>query len=344
MLIVRPLTSKDRQAYDAVVSHPLQSWAWGEFKENNGAQVERLGFFDGGKMIKGVQVIFSRLPMVNYWIGYVPKGVMPDETQINALNTLAQKHHAIYVKLEPDVAQPVAAVNSAFNQVQQFLEKNGAVRGKPLFTKYDFWLDLTPTEDELFEALHSKTRYNIRLAIKKGVQIVENTTAEGMEAYIKLMEETTKRQGFYNHTADYFRQLLKFFPREQLRIFHAVYEGQVLTAWIIFNFNGRLYYPYGASSNNYREVMPNNLMMWEVIRFGKSQGCKMFDMWGSLGPEPDKTDPWYGFHRFKAGYNPVLVEYIGTFDLIYQPQLYQTFNVLDKWRWRFLRAKSRLLK
>ena len=347
MSFARPLTQKDRASYNQVVNHPLQSWEWGDFKAQTNHIVERVGIFEGQKMIGGFQVIFNSLPapFSSTRIGYVPKGRMPDEAQINALKSLAEKHQAAFIKLEPDVAQPVDTSTSAAADIISFLEKNGATKGKPLFTKYDFWLNIRPTEEELFASFHSKTRYNIRLAIKKGVQIVENTSPEGMEVYIKLMEETTKRQGFYNHTGDYFRQLLKYFSDgNQIHIFHALYEGQPLTAWIVFNFNGKLYYPYGASSNDHREVMPNNLMLWEVIRFGKSQGCQLFDLWGSLGPDPDKNDPWYGFHRFKAGYNPVLMEYIGTFDLVYNPRLYKMIYTADKWRWRFLRLKSRLFK
>ena len=344
-MIVRILSSQDRENYDRVVKHPLQSWAWGDFKKSTGHIVERIGFFDQKKMVSGIQVIFSRLPGLNSTVGYVPRGLMPDQDQIDTLQSLAQKHQASYIKLEPNVAIKHGSQNSAFEQVTAFLKKNGAVRGKALFTKYTYWLDLSPSSDELFEHLASKTRYNTRLAIKKGVKIIENSTLEGMEQYIRLMEETTKRQSFLNHDGNYFRALHKTLGEKgMMKIFHAVYEEKVLTSWVTFNFGGRFYYPYGASSNDHREVMPNNLMMWEMIRYAKSQGCQVFDMWGSLGPEPDKNNPWYGFHRFKEGYGGDLEEFIGTFDLIYSPRIYKLINLADKWRWKLLKFKSRFIK
>jgi len=344
-MIARLLNSNERNSYDRVVKHPLQSWAWGDFKAATGHTVERLGFFEGKKLVSGVQVIFNRLPGFNYTVGYVPRGIMPDQDQLESLKSLANKHNAIYIKLEPNVATKQGSQNSAYEQVITFLKKNGAVRGKALFTKYTFWIDLTPPIDKLFASLSNKSRYNTRLATKKGVTIIENTTKEGMEQYIRLMEETTKRQQFLNHNGDYFRTLHKTLGENgMMKIFHAVYEDQVLTSWVTFNFNDRFYYPYGASSNKNREAMPNNLMMWEMIRYAKSQDCQVFDLWGSLGPEPDKGNPWYGFHRFKEGYGGDLEEYIGTFDLVYEPQLYKLFNFADKWRWKLLKFKSQFTK
>jgi lipid II:glycine glycyltransferase (peptidoglycan interpeptide bridge formation enzyme) len=120
----------------------------------------------------------------------------------------------------------------------------------------------------------------------------------------------------------------------------AEYRGKPLVAWILFIFNNVLYYPYGASSNEHREVMASNLMMWEAIRFGKKMKCGTFDMWGSLGPNPDPSDPWYGFHRFKEGYGGTLTEFVGSFDLIINPFLYQLYNLAHHARWVYLRIKK----
>jgi len=127
-----------------------------------------------------------------------------------------------------------------------------------------------------------------------------------------------------------------------MRIFHAQYENTVLVSWIMFVFNGVLYYPYGASRDLHREVMASNLMMWEMIKFGLSQNCHQLDMWGALGPNPDKKHPWYGFHRFKAGYGGELVEYLGTYDLITAPLPYKVFRVAENLRWKTLRLKAKL--
>jgi lipid II:glycine glycyltransferase (peptidoglycan interpeptide bridge formation enzyme) len=88
--------------------------------------------------------------------------------------------------------------------------------------------------------------------------------------------------------------------------------------------------------------MASNLMMWEMIRFGKQQGCKLLDMWGSLGPEPSPKDPWFGFHRFKKGYGGDLVEFLGTFDFVVDYPMYQIFKIADSIRWKLLRLKTKL--
>ena len=338
------LTIEYKDEFDKVVSHPIQSWAWGDFKESMGAVPERIGFFENGKLVGGLQIIFSKLSKTKYTVGYSAKGIIPDNAKLEIIKETAKKHNAIFIKIEPDVYEPVSNENKitkSFIETEKYILSNGGVRGKPLFTKYDFHLDINKDCDELLASFHSKTRYNIRLAEKKGVKIIDNTTEKGMEDYIRLMEETTKRQGFFNHNAKYFQNLFKIFPKNSLKILEAVYNEEVLTAWILFNFNGKLYYPYGASGNNHRELMPNNLIMWEAIKYGKNLNCSVFDLWGCLGPNPNTADSWYGFHKFKSGYNPQLVEYIGTFDFVYKPFMYKLFNIADKIRWIILKNKHR---
>lgn len=338
------LTDEYKDEFDKLVSHPIQSWVWGDFKESMGAVPERIGFFEDGKLKSGIQIIFSKIPKTNYTVGIASKTVMPEQEHIEALKEAAKKHRAVFIKVEPDVFSPVQKDNSLEEPIEdkkKFLLKNGAKNGKPFFEKYNFLLNIEKPEEDLLASFHSKTRYNIRLAEKKGVSIIDKSTEEGMEDYIRLMEETTKRQGFFNHNGEYFRRMFKIFPTDSLRIFEAVYQDEVLTAWILFKFNGKLYYPYGASGNNHRELMPNNLIMWKAIQYGKELNCSVFDLWGCLGPNPDTADSWYGFHKFKAGYNPQLVEYIGTFDFVYKPFMYKLFNLADKIRWVILKNKKR---
>jgi lipid II:glycine glycyltransferase (peptidoglycan interpeptide bridge formation enzyme) len=342
-MLVRPITLEEKETYNAIVTHPLQSWEWGEFKRLGGQKVERIGIFDDtGKLLNGIQVTFHPVALGRS-VGYLPKGPMPDEEQLAALKHLARKNDAIFIKLEPNVMIEVGNQNSGFKVISNFINQRGGRPGKPLFTHYTFLLNLAQSEEGLFALLHPKTRYNIRLAIKKGVQIIDDSSDEGLETFIKILEETTSRQNFFAHDAKYYRDLWKTIGKTGImKIFHAVYQGTVLVSWIIFNFNGCLYYPYGASSTLHREVMASNLMMWEVIKYGRTHGAKLFDMWGALGPDADPKDPWYGFHRFKQGYGGVLMENFTTFDLVYDQVWYQLFNIADKVRWSFLRAQRTL--
>lgn len=341
-MFIRKIRQEEKEQYNSVVSHPLQSWEWGEFRKKTGVSVERIGVFSKSKLESGFQVTFHPVPVLNKNVGYLPKGYMPDTNQLGALKGIAQENNAIFVKLEPNIATKVSEP-SAHKNITKFLLDNDCVPGKPLFTKYTFQLDLTESEEILFKNLESKTRYNVRLALKKGVKIFENTTEEGMEQYIEILKETTKRQGFYAHSPEYFRKMWKELGNSgMLKIFNAVYEDKILSSWVMFIFNGVLYYPYGASRNINREVMANNLLMWEMIRYGKQMGCHTFDMWGSLGPEASKSNSWYGFHKFKKGYSGDLVEFIGTFDYVIDFPMYQIFKIGDSLRWKFLRLKTKL--
>lgn len=343
-MIIRDVRPEEKSLYNRVVSHPLQSWEWGEFRHQTGVEIERLGLFDGGQLKKGIEVTFHPLPgpLKNYTVGYFPKGYYPDEDQLSAVRQLAKKHNALFVKLEPNV--PLPADGAATHQkLHDFLINNGAELGRPLFTKYTFQIDLTQPEDRLFSKLKNKTRYNVNLAHRKGVKIYENTSQEGMEQYLEILKETTSRQGFYAHGPEYFRKMWKELGDSGiLKIFNAVYEDTIIVSWVMFLFNDVLYYPYGASRSVHRDVMASNLMMWEMMRYGKEQGCHTFDLWGSLGPKPDKNNPWFGFHRFKKGYGGQLVEFPGSYDLVIQPQLYKIFRVGDNLRWKWLRLKTRL--
>jgi len=341
-MLLRPLREEERALYNSVVEHPLQSWEWGEFRKKTGLSVERVGFFEVGKLQKALQVTFHPIPVLGKTAGYFPKGFMPDEEQLAVLQQMGDRHNALFIKMEPNVSRKIDAP-SAHEEIAKFLQDHACVPGKPLFTRYTFQLDLTPSVDELFAQLNSKTRYNVNVAHKKGVQIVENSSAEGMEQYLEILKETTSRQGFYAHSPEYFRTMWESLGSSgMLRIFNATYEGAILVSWIMFVFNGVLYYPYGASRAVNRDAMASNLMMWEMITWGKSLGCRMFDMWGSLGPEPDEKDPWFGFHRFKKGYGGKLVEFLGTYDQVLNFPSYKLFRVADDWRWKVLRIKAKL--
>ena len=116
----------------------------------------------------------------------------------------------------------------------------------------------------------------------------------------------------------------------------ATYKNEVVSTWILFNNNKFLYYPYGASTDKYKEVMANNLMMWEAIKFGKQLGLTTFDLWG--------REEGKGFTKFKEGYNPRVVKFIGSWDVIINKPIYYLYRIAEKVRWLVLRIKAKLFK
>lgn len=339
--MVREIKEADKDQYNKIVSHIIQSWEWGEFRKKTGVIVKRFGEFKGNKLTSAWQVTFHKVPYLPLRIGYLPKGMMPSKQMAESLSVIGKKEKAVFIKLEPDV--------ETNKNLESRIENLGLVKSKKsLFTKYNFLIDLTKSEDALLLQMHPKTRYNIKVAQKRGVKVYESTNDLDFEIYLKLYFETTQRQKYFGHTPNYHRLAWNTLKEAGMaRVLIAKYQApgtrnQIpLVAWMLFNFGDTLYYPYGGSSNEHKDVMASNLVAWEAIRLGKKMGLKTLDLWGALGPDADPRDPWHGFHRFKAGYGPKHVEYIGSYDLVLKPALYEFLTVADKVRWALLRATKR---
>ena len=327
----------------------MQSYEWGQFREKEGIKFIRQGFFEENKLTSAFQLTIHKIPKTNFTIGYLPKGDMPTDELINGLKQIGKHEKCLFIQLEPNIIIKSGNRNGEDNNeklVSQLTSLNLKTAAHPLFTKYSFILDLTKSEDELLASMHPKARYNIKVAQRHHVQVAQDNSEKAFEAYWKLTEETTNRQKFYAHTKHYHELQWKTFTHDTdtnkltSHLFTATYEGEILTTLLFFVFRDTLYYPYGASSNEHRNVMHSNLAMWEGIRFGKKLGLKKFDMWGALGTEPDPKDPWFGFHDFKRKFGPEHVEFIGSYDLVINPALYQAYKVADKLRWLYLRMKK----
>ena len=113
----------------------------------------------------------------------------------------------------------------------------------------------------------------------------------------------------------------------------ATYNNQIITTWILFAWKDFLYYPYGASTEKHKEVMANNLMMWEAIKFGKKLGLTTFDLWG--------REEGKGFTKFKEGYNPKVIEFLGTWDLIINKPMYALYRFAEAVRWPALKLAAK---
>jgi len=337
-MLIREITSAEKNDFNAVATHPLQSWEWGEFRQSMGLKVIRLGVFDDKKMVAGYQATVHPVGKTKYSILYLPKNALPDKSVIEALIKIGRENNSIFIKTEPEVQK-----NSGFSAIDQFFKDNGFISAKSIFAKYTLTIDLNRSEEELLANMHPKTRYNIRLAQKQGVKVVEDNSDKAFADYLNLHFETTKREGFYSHSHTFHQKMWEVLKTAGIaHLMIASFKGQPLTAWILFTFNNQLYYPYGGSSREHKEVMPSYAMMWEAMKFGQKNHCRTFDLWGIPGPDPDPKDPWYGFHRFKMGFGPKMVEYIGAYDLILNKPLYTLYNLADRARWLILRLKSRL--
>jgi len=264
--------------FNKSAGHPLQSWEWGEFRKRAGNEIVRSDFG---------QITIHPIPFTNLKVAAFLKGPKPTKEMVKELKDLGNEENLIFVKLEPNYAVSIGSRKVApkdSKRVLKLLRNSGVVSGRTHFTPTTFWIDLTRSEDELMKSFHHKTRYNIRLAQKKGVKIVEDNSKKAFDRYIELTRQTVERQGFYAHTEKYHRLMWQVLHKEMknpiARLLTAHYKGEIITTWIVFVWQDFLYYPYGASSDKHRNVMANNLIMWEAILYGKGLGLKTFDLWG----------------------------------------------------------------
>jgi len=341
------IDEKYSKLYNLSVSHPLQAYEWGEFRKKTGIGVIRRGNVEKNQVLNPYQITVHQTPGFPYFIGYFPKGGLPSEELLSELRQTGKTNKLSFIQLEPNVE------NGQLSIVNDQLKKSF----HPLFTKYTFLLDLTLSEEELLKNMHQKTRYNIRLSQKHGVEVDIDNSDEAFEEYLKLTRQTTKRQKFYAHDEKYHKLMWETLRSQKAKgkrqnyevdpnrltahLLTANYKNKTLVAYILFTFKDTLYYPYGASSDENREVMASPLTMWEAIKFGKNLSLKKFDMWGAANvPNPKPSDPYYGFHRFKEGFGANLTEFVGSYDLVINPLNYRLLTVADKIRWAYLRTKK----
>lgn len=319
---LKNISDTQKSEYNKKVSHIMQSFEWGEFRKSLGTKLLRFGFFKDNKLETAFQLTFHKIPFLPSNVGYLPKGPFPDKDLAKALTQIGKEQNCAFIKIEPNVL---------IDNCQLKVEKSFQPSSKPMFTKFNFVLDLTKSEDELLQNMHPKFRYNIRVAQKHGVKVEERTDDKAFEIYLKLYFETTKRQNYHGHTPYYHRKAwLALKEAGMARLLVATYKGKPLNAWMMFNFGDTLYYPYGGSSTEDKNVMAPNLTAWEAVKLGKKLGLKKLDLWGATDPGKGAGDPYFGFTRFKEGLGAKLVENIGTFDLVLNPLIYYPFTLIDR--------------
>ncbi len=189
------IDSNHSQLYNASVNHPLQAFEWGQFRKKTGVGIIRRGIVQNQKIINSYQMSIHKTPGFPYLIGYIPKGDLPYQELLNELNQTGSEQRISFIQLEPNV--------EIGNWKLEIGNSGLRPAFHPLFTRYTFIIDLAKSEEELLKNMHQKTRYNIRLAERKGVKVEIDNSEKAFEEYLKLTKTTTKRQKFYAHGENY---------------------------------------------------------------------------------------------------------------------------------------------
>jgi len=323
---VTDATGWDRAMLALPNPHILQSWLWGEFKSRHGWSAARFLFEEGGRTVAAASVLERRLPHLPLAILYVPKGPALNWTDADLagrvlaeLERLARRRRALFVKIDPDVyyagATPSLSSRPACGlEAARLLTARGwRFSDEQVQFRNTLLLDLTRSEENLLAAMKPKTRYNVRLAERRGVSVRPGSSTD-LDLFYRLYAETGQRDGFIIRPLDYYRDAWGRFLDEGLaHMLLAEAGGEVVAGLILFVFGATAWYMYGASADRHRELMPNHLLQWEAIRLARSLGCTLYDLWGA--PERlDESDPMWGVVRFKLGLGGEMARGLGAWD------------------------------
>lgn len=314
--------------YEAFVrSHPAggitQSVLWHRVKSGWGHEVV-VSRNSAGQIVGGASVLIRRFPVVGTALLYSPRGPVCDYCDEAVLadlkagiDALAKKHKAHLYKMDPDILHTQEEFLRLTEKMgfRRFLGGDGF---ETIQARFNYRLYLGGrSEEELFANLTQMTRRNVRKALKAGVEI-RILGKEGLDDFIRLMQITGERDGFAVRPKSYFEGMLDALG-EHCRLYLAFYQGEAISGAVTTNYAGKTCYIYGASDNRHRDVMPNQLIQWEMIRWAVETGCTVYDFQGVSGNLNEENNPLYGLYRFKKGFNGTLDELAGEFDYVYKP-------------------------
>jgi len=287
---------------------------------------------------------------------YIPKGPNLDwndiplrEHVLADLQAFAKRQRAIFIKLDPDVVLGTGIPDTA--------DAREEIIGQPLITSLTQrgWtysndqiqfrntvvIDVTPSEENMLARMKQKTRYNIRLAAKKGVT-VRAGTLEDLPMLYRMYAETSVRDGFVIRDEKYYQLVWKSFMQQGLAeslIAEAV--GVPIAAIFVFYFGKRAYYVYGMSREAQREKMPNYLLQWEAMQRARARGCTAYDLWGAPD-EFNESDSMWGVFRFKEGLGGEVVRTLGAWDFAPNKFLYQLYTDIMPRVLDFMRSRGKI--
>lgn len=305
----------------------LQTSQWGTLKSEFGWDWDLVCIGEPEMPRAGAVVLYRPLPLKLGTIAYVPRGPLVDWADTDLVADLLGRIHDVVRQrrawacwLEPEALDGTQAGDT--------LSALGyAPASRTIQPRSTILVDLTPDDEGILKAMKSKTRYNIRLAARKGVT-VRMGTVDDIDVFHALMTETGQRDEFGVHSAAYYRRSFELFdPQGQVGLFLAEYEGEPLAGILAFAVGEKAWYISGASSNRHRNLMPAYAVQWAAMQWAKSLGCTVYDLWGI--PDADeatleatfteRNDGLWGVYRFKRGFGGQVVRYVGLWEHALSP-------------------------
>ena len=346
---------KNKSKWNAIIKNLpgvgiLQTWEWGAIKSKYGWRPEHYIWQDQSGKINAAALILIRemsLPVISKKLRmiYIPQGPLLDWSNISlrgkVLNDICEYAHGmdvLSIKIDPEVicgiGEQIDTSDSKFILAQEIvdeLEKEGWLfSSQQIQYKNTAWIRLEKSENELLAAMKQKTRYNIRLAGRKGVCIREGGIDDLGRLY-QMYLETSIRDGFIIRPKEYYINVWSKFIKAKMAVpLIAEVDEDVVAGLLLYYFGNRSWYLYGMSTGKHREKMPNYLLQWEAIKLSKKFGSKIYDLWGA--PDNfDNQDRMWGVYRFKQGLGCEVVQRIGAYDYPLSKITYKILNILIPW-------------
>jgi len=288
------------------------------------------------QIIGALSVLIRKIPIFGNLM-YSARGPVCDihdkkvlEELTEGLRELSKKYKAFVLKIEPDIKNEDEKFREIVSSIGYKIKDDAKTFDDAIQPRYVFRLDIKDkTEDEIFNNFHQKTRYNIRLAIKKGVEIREGTR-EDLKVFHEIMVVTGKRDEFGIRPLEYFEKMYDELVSDgYMKLMMAYHEGKAISGIINIIYGNKVWYLYGASSNEHRNLMPNYLLQWEMIKCAIENKKDMYDFRGVAGVV-DETHPQYGLYRFKKGFGAEFTEFIGEIYISFKPFVYWLYKISEK--------------
>lgn len=326
-------------------AHALQTWQWAQVKSQFGWEPHTLIWrADSGEILAGALVLqrkmFEKVFAMRLSVMYAPRGPLLDwsdqnlaETVLKDLGSYARKNGAIFIKIDPDLpigfgvpGEEGAGVNPVGENILTLVKSKGwRFSDEQIQFRNTVEVDLLPEEEDLLMRMKSKTRYNIRLAARRGVT-VRPGGVEDIGLLYQMYAHTAVRDDFLIRNQAYYQAVWqRFFEAGLAEPLIAEVDGQAVGAVVIFRFAGRAWYIHGMSLDDHREKMFNYRLQWEAMLQARQAGCHTYDMWGA----PDifnEEDPLWGVYRFKDGFGGRVVRTLGAWDHPTRPLVYRLYS------------------
>lgn len=314
-------------------SHFLQSPEWAKVKTEwkNEMIVVR---DEQGKIEGTMSILLRKIPVLNRYIMYAPRGFVCDYHDKKVLEKLtieaakiAKKYKAFIFRLDPDIPKGDEEFESIIKELG-YKQKNLKSTMQRIQPKIISRITLTnKTEDELLASFSQKHRYNVRLAKRKGVTLRDGTR-EDLPKFYEIMKETETRDSFYVRPLSYFEKIWDAMSPDHIRLIFAEYEGEPISAVLPIKYGNKVWYLYGGSTNKHRNLMPNYLLQFEMMKWGIQTGCDIYDFRGVSGIAGE-NHPQHGIYIFKKGFNGDIIELVDEMQIVYNPIINTAFNVLQ---------------